>query len=89
MMAKKNTTSPAVPRRRAAVRKPKPTATEQSTTAQPLATMGERHRPNGGVEPTRDEIAEAAYYRHLKRGDAPGDHFLDWIEAERDLKNRR
>jgi hypothetical protein len=43
---------------------------------------------NGNPEPTRAEIAEAAYYRHLNRGGSHGDEFTDWIEAERELKQR-
>jgi len=40
-------------------------------------------------EPTYQQIAEAAYYRHLNRGDAGGDQFNDWLEAERELRTRR
>ena len=41
------------------------------------------------VQPTQAQIAEAAYFRHLNRGGGNGDEFNDWIEAERDLKERR
>jgi hypothetical protein len=34
----------------------------------------------------RARIAEAAYYRAEKRGFAPGHEFLDWVEAERDIR---
>jgi hypothetical protein len=30
-------------------------------------------------------IAEAAYHRAEKRGFAPGDDWLDWFEAEREI----
>ena len=33
-------------------------------------------------------IAEAAYYRAEKRGFAPGCDFLDWLEAEKEIKAR-
>ena len=33
-------------------------------------------------------IAEAAYYRAEKRGFAPGNDFLDWVEAEREVRSR-
>jgi hypothetical protein len=33
-------------------------------------------------------IREAAYYRAEKRGFAPGHEFLDWLEAEREIKSR-
>jgi hypothetical protein len=41
------------------------------------------------VAPTDAEIAEAAYYRHLNRGGGHGDEFNDWVEAERELRQRR
>jgi hypothetical protein len=44
--------------------------------------------PANGREPTDAEIAEAAYFRHLNRGGASGDEFNDWVEAERELKQR-
>lgn len=34
----------------------------------------------------RARIAEAAYYRAEKRGFAPGYEFLDWVEAEREIR---
>jgi hypothetical protein len=43
---------------------------------------------NGKPEPTQAEIAEAAYFRHLNRGGGHGDEFNDWVEAERELKQR-
>jgi len=42
-----------------------------------------------GYQPSRAEIAEAAYFRHLKRGGSPSDEFKDWVEAERELMERR
>jgi hypothetical protein len=33
-------------------------------------------------------IAEAAYYKAEKRGFAPGCDFLDWLEAEKEIKAR-
>ena len=33
-------------------------------------------------------IAEAAYYRAEKRGFAPGDDRLDWLEAEKEIRSR-
>ena len=40
-------------------------------------------------EPTREQIAEAAYLRYLQRGGSDGQDFNDWLEAERELRNRR
>ena len=39
--------------------------------------------------PTFDEIAEAAYQRYLRRGGGDGQDFDDWVEAERELRERR
>jgi hypothetical protein len=39
--------------------------------------------------PSYDEIAEAAYQRYLQRGGQDGQDFDDWLEAERQLKQRR
>lgn len=45
---------------------------------------------NGRPEPTHAEIAEAAYFRSLRRGGGGGGgEFSDWIEAENELKGRR
>ncbi len=62
-----------------------PLATAPDTGASaPVAGNGDT-RP----QPTYDEIAEAAYYRHLKRGGRQGGDVDDWIEAERELRERR
>jgi hypothetical protein len=33
-------------------------------------------------------VAEAAYFRYLKRGDETGDPLQDWLEAEAELNTR-
>ena len=82
-MAKKksvteNTTgSPAPARRRTTSAK---TAVAKDTAS--VTTTG------NGRQPTQAEIAEAAYFRHLNRSSAGGDEFNDWVEAERELKER-
>ena len=40
------------------------------------------------AQPTYDEIANAAYQRYLSRGGSDGRDFEDWIEAERELRER-
>jgi hypothetical protein len=37
-------------------------------------------------QPTHEEIATRAYFRHLSRQGQPGDPVADWFEAERELK---
>jgi hypothetical protein len=94
-MAKRKTTeepvTPQTPaRRRAPAKKltttaPEP-ATANATTTAPGTTS---EHPRTASEPTQAEIAEAAYYRHLNRGASGGDEFSDWVEAERELRQRR
>jgi hypothetical protein len=79
------TPAPAPTRRRAPAKKqaapPAPTASaDDSGRIEP-----DRRPP----DPTQDEIAIAAYFRHLNRGGNTGDELNDWIEAERELKRRR
>lgn len=40
------------------------------------------------AHPTYDEIAQAAYQRYLTRGATDGHDMDDWIEAERELRER-
>jgi hypothetical protein len=42
-----------------------------------------------GAVPSEYEIRERAYHRYLERGDHSGSEFDDWVEAERELRNRR
>jgi hypothetical protein len=81
-----STTPPPTPaRRRAPAKKhaapPAPAASASDT--------GRIESDTKRYEPTRDEIAIAAYFRHLNRGGDSGDQFNDWVEAERELKERR
>ncbi|MBI2187279.1 MAG: DUF2934 domain-containing protein [Acidobacteria bacterium] len=74
-MAKKST-DPAAPRtttrRRAAGATPPPGSADDKA----------------GRNPTHDEIADAAYRRYLSRGGEHGRDFDDWLEAERELRQR-
>jgi hypothetical protein len=96
-MAKKKTTDtasapPAAPRRRASTKKAEPTASATPGVAAtaPLTLPDLPGAGNGGgSQPSRAEIAEAAYFRHLNRRGGQGDEFTDWIEAERELKQRQ
>src|SRR5688572_7480861 len=42
-----------------------------------------------GTAFTHDDIAAAAYQRYLDRGGSHGRDLDDWVEAERELNNRR
>ncbi len=92
-------TAPAAAPKRRAPAKPKQAAPPVDIAGvagtEPLATAPDTGASapasdNGGTrhQPTYDEIAEAAYYRHLNRGGNQGGEFDDWIEAERELRQR-
>ena len=59
------------------------------TPAARKAVRGRRARSAGNVAPTPEErhrmIAEAAYFRALRRTDGDGDPLTDWLEAEREI----
>lgn len=87
-MAKK--TAPSTGRRRttkSAAAAPVDVATVTAT--EPIGSADDRARAAHAGGPTHDEIAEAAYQRYLKRGTGHGSDFDDWIEAERQLRERR
>ncbi|MBI3048493.1 MAG: DUF2934 domain-containing protein [Acidobacteria bacterium] len=80
-MAKKNSspeTPAAPPRQRATTRR------GTAGAATPASTAAETRR-----DPTHDEIAKAAYQRYLSRGGEHGRDFDDWLDAERDLRQRK
>jgi hypothetical protein len=61
--------------------------TSEQTTQSPapaFTTVGEV----AAVELSHDRIAERAYHLYLERGRQPGDPFADWLEAERELRER-
>jgi hypothetical protein len=58
-------------------------------TAAPAAAKTRRPREERGPEPSVDDIRRRAYERYLERGGKHGQHFDDWLEAERELKNRK
>ena len=61
-----------------------------SPSRQPRARAADTARGNtGNIEPSYNEIAEAAYQRYLSRGGAHGQDVDDWMEAERELRARR
>ena len=42
-----------------------------------------------GPEPSVDDIRRRAYERYLERGGNDGQHFDDWIEAEKELRSKK
>ena len=88
-MAKKNTnenTTSSAPKRAAAPRR-----STKPGVAAPIATAADMSITTRIDEsrPTPDEIAQAAYQRYLSRGGGHGQDFDDWIEAERELTEKR
>jgi hypothetical protein len=63
-------------------------ATEPDTAAD-MRTGPPNPAGNDIYQPTYEEIAERAYHRYLQRGGGPGGDFNDWVEAERELRQRK
>jgi hypothetical protein len=42
-----------------------------------------------GSEPSDEDIRTRAYHRYLERGGGDGQHFDDWLAAERELKRNK
>jgi hypothetical protein len=40
-------------------------------------------------EPSEQDIRLRAYHRYLERGGGHGQHFDDWVEAEKELKSHK
>jgi hypothetical protein len=40
-------------------------------------------------EPSVDDIRRRAYERYLERGGRHGQHFDDWVEAEKELRSKK
>jgi Protein of unknown function (DUF2934) len=56
----------------------------------PPATAADASGPViGHGEPTLDEIRQRAYERYLERGGRHGEHFDDWLQAEKELKSKK
>jgi hypothetical protein len=70
-------------------------ASDRSPVTQTAVTTSEEVLANASdagtalsPQPTYDEIAQAAYQRYLSRGGSDGRDMDDWIEAERELRER-
>ncbi len=90
-MAKKKSPDPAAapaPRPRAAASTPKSTTRKKSASAAGSLVI-EQTVTRITYTPSADEIAEAAYHRFLSRGGHHGGDFDDWLEAERELRERQ
>ena len=90
-MAKRPTTrakatesdAPAEPKAKRA-RTPRPTAADQ------VQDQPTEQAPMGPpAEPSDEDIRRRAYDRYLARGGNHGLHFDDWVEAEKELRNKK
>lgn len=41
------------------------------------------------MQPTEEEIRRRAYQRFLDRGGEHGQHLVDWVEAEKELRRKK
>jgi hypothetical protein len=67
---------------------PKARRSKASVGAPPPDTLGIQPGVEGH-EPTEDDIRRRAYERYLERGGGHGTDFEDWLEAEREIRNRK
>jgi len=99
-VAKKKTAGPdsttgatpaAAPKRRTTTKRTDTAAAQASAIAEAYDAGGSARSGNGHAAsaPSYEEIAEAAYQRYLSRGGDHGRDFDDWVEAERELRDRR
>jgi len=63
---------------------PKP---KRARAAAPPPAAARDTATNGG--PSLDDIRRRAYERYLERGGNHGQHFDDWLEAEKELRNKK
>ncbi len=69
----------------------RPTSRSKTTdTSAPAAPKAKRVRAAAApAEPTVDDIRRRAYERYLERGGRHGQHFDDWVEAEKELRSKK
>ncbi len=68
----------------------RPTArSKASDPGAPAAPKEKRARAVRKTEPSVDDIRRRAYERYLERGAWHGQHFDDWLEAEKELRSKK
>jgi hypothetical protein len=70
---------------------PKPKRARRAAAAESSArvAVGSTADDQAAAEPSVDDIRRRAYQRYLERGGNHGRHFDDWLEAEKELRNRK
>ena len=72
--------APAAPKpKRARAAAPRAAARDTASTRDTPSSSG----------PSLDDIRRRAYERYLERGGNHGRHFDDWLEAEKELRNKK
>jgi hypothetical protein len=72
-----------------AAAQPKPRRARTTTAAEPPATAADAASASVTLaEPSIDDIRRRAYERYLERGGNHGQHFDDWLEAEKELRKK-
>jgi hypothetical protein len=71
-----------------------PVYADDRTTAEPATAPGQRDLMGMSLKdadtwPSPDEIARRAYEIYESRGGGHGRHFEDWLQAERELRERK
>ena len=80
--------APAAPKPRRAPSSSRSTTSTSVQEAAEAADMGDAPEQTEAA-PSEDDIRTRAYHRFLERGGGHGQHFDDWIQAERDLKRTK
>jgi Protein of unknown function (DUF2934) len=65
-----------------------PVTQTAATTSEEVLAQASGQGAAVSAQPTYDDIANAAYQRYLSRGGSDGRDLEDWIEAERELRQR-
>lgn len=70
---------------------PKPKRVRKAAPARPTPRSSRSPEVIGSAAsgPTVDDIRRRAYERYLERGGKHGQHFDDWLEAEKELKSKK
>jgi hypothetical protein len=65
-----------------------PAAAASATPIEAPVSQGPLADPLAAVPLSHEQIALRAYHIYLERGGQPGDQFLDWVTAERQLREQ-
>jgi len=85
----KRTTPKAPAEDTAAPQKPPVQRSRASDATQSLPPDAERQSSSMASEPSEEDIRMRAYHRYLERGGGHGMDFEDWLEAEREVRERK